>query len=130
VGCGQLEMVGLGRARPWRASWAWSPRHEHDHARGRLGGTGLTGGVHGSALTGGTHCAERGRGVWAKGNGADRSAPQGRVREGLGACERRLALTAGVRLSVGRRARADARGWTELGQTGLGWAELVFSFFF
>jgi hypothetical protein len=84
VGCGQLEMAGLGWARPWRASWAWSPRRVHGRARGRLCGTGLTCGVHGLALTGGTHCAERGRGAWARGNGADRSAPWGRVREGLG----------------------------------------------
>jgi hypothetical protein len=25
-GCGPLEMVGVGRSRPQRASWAWSPR--------------------------------------------------------------------------------------------------------
>jgi hypothetical protein len=40
VGCGQLEMagVGWGRARPQRASWAWSPRHACESCAGAVGG--------------------------------------------------------------------------------------------
>jgi hypothetical protein len=70
--------------------------------------------------------------TWRVGEGERRRqvGPMGQSERRIGACECRLALIAGVRLSVGRRARADARGWAELGQTGLGWADLVFSFLF
>jgi hypothetical protein len=108
VGCGQLEMAGVGLARPWRASWAWSPRRARRSWARTVGGgsdergprASERGHVNGqSALTGGARCTKRGQGTSARGNGADRSAPSDRGREGAGRRERWLALIGGVRLS-------------------------------
>jgi hypothetical protein len=81
VGCGQLEMAGMGRARPRCASWAWSPQRARGSCVRRLGdgsdGRGPRASERGcangrSALTGGARCTERGWGAHARGNGADR----------------------------------------------------------
>jgi hypothetical protein len=48
-GAGLLEMAGVGRSQPYRASWARNPRCASSRARERLEAAGLTGEAHRSA---------------------------------------------------------------------------------
>jgi hypothetical protein len=48
-GAGPLEMVGVGRSQPCRASWARNPWRATSHAHERFEGAGLTGEAHRSA---------------------------------------------------------------------------------
>jgi hypothetical protein len=106
VGCRQLEMTGVGAS---MASTCVVGVDSTSCVR-TVGRTGLTSGVHGltnrrSALTGGTRCADRGLGAHARGNDTDRTAPPCRGREGAGMHGHGFALTGGVCLSGGGRAR-------------------------
>ena len=78
-------------------------------------------------LTGEARYTERGREAHVRGNGADRSAPPSRGREGAGTRKHGLAPTGRVRLSEGECGRVDM-GQARL--TGLSWAKIVFPFSF